>query len=184
MRQNLRKPAQVLSHIFVLAFAAILFAENQSLTMKAIVIHEYGGPEVLKYEDVPIPEPKEDQILIRVIAAGVNPVDGMIRAGMFSKNAQALFSRILGGDVAGVDGKSGPAQAARSGCLRRLHQTKVRRARERRRCGARFDWQGDPCAFLWCSKERWVHRIPCCSTGSGGAGQTRHPRCSTERGAE
>jgi len=53
-------------------------------TMKAIVVHEYGGPEVLKYEDVPRPEPKDDQILVRVIAAGVNPVDGLIRSGMFA----------------------------------------------------------------------------------------------------
>ncbi len=49
--------------------------------MKAIVIHEYGGPEVLKYEDVPRPEPKEDEILIRVMAASVNPVDAAIRKG-------------------------------------------------------------------------------------------------------
>jgi len=54
--------------------------------MKAVVIHEYGGPEVLKYEDVSQPEPKEDQILVRVIAAGVNPVDGLIRSGMFAKH--------------------------------------------------------------------------------------------------
>jgi NADPH:quinone reductase-like Zn-dependent oxidoreductase len=46
--------------------------------MKAVVIHEYGRPEVLKYENVPQPEPKEDQVLVRVVAAGVNPVDGMI----------------------------------------------------------------------------------------------------------
>ena len=75
--------------------------------MKAIVIHEYGGPEVLKYEDVPRPEPKEDQILIRVIAAGVNPVDGMIRSGMFAKDGNRAFPIILGGDVAGVVEKVG-----------------------------------------------------------------------------
>ena len=70
--------------------------------MKAIVIHEYGGPEVLKYEDVPRPEPKADQILIRVIAAGVNPVDGMIRSGMFAKDGNGAFPMVLGGDIAGV----------------------------------------------------------------------------------
>src|SRR3989442_1559881 len=43
--------------------------------MKAIVVHEFGGPEVLKYEDAPRPEPKENEVLIRVIAAGVNPVE-------------------------------------------------------------------------------------------------------------
>src|SRR5215470_16328992 len=61
-------------------------AQSPAPTMKAVVIHEYGGPEVLKYEDIPRPEPKNDQLLIRVIAAGVNPVDGMIRSGMFAKH--------------------------------------------------------------------------------------------------
>src|SRR5256886_8245631 len=75
--------------------------------MKAIVAHEYGGPEVLKYEDAPRPEPKEDEILVRVIAAGVNPVDGMIRSGMFAKNQKLTSPMILGGDIAGVVEKTG-----------------------------------------------------------------------------
>jgi len=92
------------------AFAAgilntVLFAQSVKPTMKAIVIHEYGGPEVLKYEDIPQPEPKDDQLLIRIIAAGVNPVDGMIRSGMF--NGNRAFPIILGGDVAGVVEKIG-----------------------------------------------------------------------------
>jgi NADPH:quinone reductase-like Zn-dependent oxidoreductase len=85
----------------------VSWAQSINPTMKAIVIHEYGGPEVLKYEDVPRPEPKEDQILIRVIAAGVNPVDGMIRSGMFAKDGNRAFPIILGGDVAGVVEKVG-----------------------------------------------------------------------------
>ena len=52
-------------------FPHFVFAEDKPL-MKAIVAHEYGGPEVLNYEDVPRPEPKENQILLRVIAAGVD----------------------------------------------------------------------------------------------------------------
>ena len=94
-----------------IATAAILpsvsVAQPAKLTMKAIVLHEYGSPEVLKYEDVPRPEPKEDQILVRVIAAGVNPVDGMIRSGMFAKDEKTAFPRILGADIAGVVEKSG-----------------------------------------------------------------------------
>ena len=85
----------------------VSWAQSIKPTMKAMVIHEYGGPEVLKYEDVPRPEPKEDQILIRVIAAGVNPVDGMIRSGMFAKDGNRAFPIILGGDVAGVVEKVG-----------------------------------------------------------------------------
>jgi NADPH:quinone reductase-like Zn-dependent oxidoreductase len=53
--------------------------------MKAIVVHEYGGLGVLKLEDAPRPEPKDDQVLIRVIAAGVNPVDAHIRTGRSAK---------------------------------------------------------------------------------------------------
>src|SRR5438128_3821183 len=76
--------------------------ESTGPTMKAIVVHNYGGPEVLKYEDTQRPEPKDDQLLIRVIAAGVNPVDGMIRSGMFAKEGSRAFPIILGGDIAGV----------------------------------------------------------------------------------
>jgi NADPH:quinone reductase-like Zn-dependent oxidoreductase len=92
----------VLQSFSAFAFAATPFAQNVKPTMKAVVIHEYGGPEVLKYEDVARPEPKEDQILIRVISAGVNPVDGLIRSGLFAKHSEAAFPMILGGDIAGV----------------------------------------------------------------------------------
>jgi NADPH:quinone reductase-like Zn-dependent oxidoreductase len=77
----------------------------QTSTMKAIVVHESGGPEVLKYEDAPRPEPKEDEILIRVMAAGVNPVDGYIRSGKFRGGGSLPF--IPGMDVAGVVEKTG-----------------------------------------------------------------------------
>ena len=79
----------------------------QAETMKAIVAHEYGPPETLKYEDAPRPEPKDDQVLVRVIAAGVNPVDGMILSGMFSKSKKLAGSLIPGGDIAGVVEKTG-----------------------------------------------------------------------------
>ena len=82
-------------------------AQSATPTMKAIVIHQYGGAEVLKYEDVPRPEPKDDQLLVRVIAAGVNPVDGMIRSGMFAKGGSGAFPIILGGDIAGLVEKVG-----------------------------------------------------------------------------
>jgi NADPH:quinone reductase-like Zn-dependent oxidoreductase len=99
-----------LTVIAALAAAPMLLtiskAESAAPTMKAIVIHEYGGPEVLKYEDVPRPEPKDDQLLVRVIAAGVNPVDGMIRSGMFASEKR-VFPIILGGDIAGVVEKVG-----------------------------------------------------------------------------
>ena len=91
----------------IAALAATSLGHADKPTMKAVVIHEYGGPEVLKYEDVPQPEPKQDQLRIHVIAAGVNPVDGMIRSGMFDKEGRRAFPVILGGDISGVVEKVG-----------------------------------------------------------------------------
>jgi NADPH:quinone reductase-like Zn-dependent oxidoreductase len=73
----------------------------------AIVAHEYGGPEVLKYEEIQRPEPKDDEILIRVIAAGVNAVDASIRAGKFAKVFGTRLPLIPGSDIAGVVEKAG-----------------------------------------------------------------------------
>jgi NADPH:quinone reductase-like Zn-dependent oxidoreductase len=73
-------------------------------SMKAIVVHQNGGPEVLKYEDAPRPQPKDDEILIRVMAAAVNPVDVAIRAGRFGGHG---FPFIPGMDVAGVVERAG-----------------------------------------------------------------------------
>ncbi|HEV2861758.1 MAG TPA: NADPH:quinone reductase [Pyrinomonadaceae bacterium] len=52
--------------------------------MKAIRVHEFGGPEVLRYEDAPEPRPGAGQVVVRVRAAGVNPVDTYIRAGIYA----------------------------------------------------------------------------------------------------
>jgi NADPH:quinone reductase-like Zn-dependent oxidoreductase len=97
----------VLQCVFVIAFAVTPFAQSIKPTMKAIVIHEYGGPEVLKYEDVPRPEPKDDQILVRVIAAGVNPVDEAGRSERSAKFFGITLPFIPGYDVAGIVEKTG-----------------------------------------------------------------------------
>ncbi len=86
-------------------FAAIPSGEKP--TMKAVVIHAYGGLEVLKLEDVPQPEPKEDEILIRVIAASVNPVDAAIRQGYLAQIIGDKLPLIPGMDAAGVVEKTG-----------------------------------------------------------------------------
>lgn len=75
--------------------------------MKAVVLRSYGGPEVAKLEDVPRPEPKDDEILIRVIAASVNPVDVAIRKGYLAEIIGRPFPLILGMDAAGVVEKTG-----------------------------------------------------------------------------
>lgn len=97
----------MLSRILLILAGSLLlpaFAEAQSATMKAIVLHSFGGPEVLKYEGAPRPEPKEDELLIRVMAAAVNPVDVAIREGRFGGGKLPL---ILGMDVSGVVEKTG-----------------------------------------------------------------------------
>jgi NADPH:quinone reductase-like Zn-dependent oxidoreductase len=70
--------------------------------MRAIVIHEFGGPEVLKLEDVPRPTPAADEVLIKVYATGVNPVDWKIREGARKEKFPTNFPLILGWDVSGV----------------------------------------------------------------------------------
>jgi NADPH:quinone reductase-like Zn-dependent oxidoreductase len=77
-------------------------------TMKAVRIHEYGGPEVLRYEDAPRPEPGEGDVLVRVHAAGVNPVDWKIRDGRSRQRLPYALPLILGWDFSGVVELVGP----------------------------------------------------------------------------
>ena len=81
--------------MLAMVLPSIAFTQTNKPTMKAIVVHEYGGPEVLKYEDVPKPEPGENEVLVRVIAAGVNPVDGAARSAKFAQFlVQMLISAV------------------------------------------------------------------------------------------
>src|SRR3954453_21297341 len=66
--------------------------------MKAVQIHAYGGPEVLQLEEVPRPEPKANEVLVKVHAAGVNPVDWKIREGYLS----TPLPMIMGIDFSGI----------------------------------------------------------------------------------
>src|SRR6266403_5584094 len=77
-------------------------ASATSQTMKAIRIHNYGGPEVLKYEDAPRPKPQAGEVLIRVHAAGVNPIDWKVREGHMKDFWLHKFPLILGWDLSGV----------------------------------------------------------------------------------
>lgn len=65
--------------------------------MKAVRIHEFGGPEVLKYEDAPDPKPRKDQVLVRVRASALNHLDLWVRQGLPGVN----LPHILGSDIAG-----------------------------------------------------------------------------------
>jgi NADPH:quinone reductase-like Zn-dependent oxidoreductase len=102
------KPKLYLAIVVVFALAlSARGAQSATSTMKAIVVQEYGGPEVLKYEDAPRPEPKENEALVRVIAAGVNPVDALIRSGKYAKFFGTTLPLIPGYDIAGIVEKTG-----------------------------------------------------------------------------
>ncbi|GAA1193691.1 NADPH:quinone reductase-like Zn-dependent oxidoreductase [Kitasatospora gansuensis] len=70
--------------------------------MKAIAIRQYGGPEVVEYTELPDPKVGPDSVLVRVKAAGVNPVDWKIRQGYLDGIIDAHFPLIMGWDMAGV----------------------------------------------------------------------------------
>ena len=78
----------------------------ESGKMRAIVIHAYGGPEVMKLEEVARPEPAADEILIRVVSASINPVDVGIRKGYLAELV-GNFPLIPGMDAAGIVEKVG-----------------------------------------------------------------------------
>ena len=70
--------------------------------MKAAVLHEYGAPSKLKFEDFPDPQPGPGEVRIRVLAASINPVDWKMRSGEARERFPVQFPGILGRDVAGV----------------------------------------------------------------------------------
>jgi NADPH:quinone reductase-like Zn-dependent oxidoreductase len=76
--------------------------------MKAIVVHEYGGPEVLKFEEYPDPVPGPGEVLVRVAAASVNPIDYKRRAGLTKDFYPMTFPGLIGVDLAGTVTKLGP----------------------------------------------------------------------------
>ena len=86
--------------------------------MKAAVLHEYGGPNKLKYEDFPDPQPGPGEVRVRVLAVSVNPVDWKMRSGEAKALFPVEFPGVLGRDLAGVveslgEGVVGFAEGAR-----------------------------------------------------------------------
>lgn len=75
--------------------------------MKAVIINEYGDTDKLAYVEVPKPEPDEGEVLVRIKAAGVNPVDYKIRSGLYQGRMPVEMPVILGWDVAGIVEKNG-----------------------------------------------------------------------------
>jgi NADPH:quinone reductase-like Zn-dependent oxidoreductase len=70
--------------------------------VKAVVLHEYGGPDKLKYEDVPDPVAGEGQVLVRVTASSVNPIDFKMRSGAAKDRYPLELPAILGRDISGI----------------------------------------------------------------------------------
>ena len=77
-------------------------------TMKAVCIYSYGGTGVLKYEDAPKPHPAAGEVLVRVHAAAINPVDWKIREGHLGAMLHHTLPLVLGWDVSGVVDAVGP----------------------------------------------------------------------------
>jgi NADPH:quinone reductase-like Zn-dependent oxidoreductase len=77
-------------------------------TMKAAQIADYGGPEQIVIEQVPVPEPGKGQVLVRLKAAGVNPADWVMRSGYFKARMQLPFPWIPGLEGAGIVDAVGP----------------------------------------------------------------------------
>jgi len=70
--------------------------------MKAVCIYSYGGPEVLRYEEMPRPHPGDGEVLVRVHAAAINPVDWKIREGHLKDMLKHTLPLVLGWDFSGV----------------------------------------------------------------------------------
>jgi NADPH:quinone reductase-like Zn-dependent oxidoreductase len=103
---SLRLLAVLSLTIFAGLYSHAARADEKSM-MKAVVAHEYGAPEVLKFEDVPRPEPKENEALVRVIASSVNPADPLTLSGKYAREFGTHLPLIPGYDVAGVVEKTG-----------------------------------------------------------------------------
>jgi len=104
------KSVRILRALTVIAVTAVAISSVCAATgplMKAAALQQYGGPEVLKLEQVPRPEPKDDEVLVRVVAAGVNPVDAYVRQGRLSERGLDKGPMIIGYDIAGVVDKTG-----------------------------------------------------------------------------
>jgi NADPH:quinone reductase-like Zn-dependent oxidoreductase len=76
--------------------------------MKAAVIHAYGWPDELKFEDMPDPSPGPGEVLIRTAATSINPLDVKVRSGAVKEYFPVSFPAILGWDVSGTVEKAGP----------------------------------------------------------------------------
>src|SRR5215468_3601386 len=84
--------------------------------MKAVRFDEYGGIDVLRVADVPVPEPAQGEVLVKVKATSINPGEAKIREGLLHSRRPATFPSGEGSDLAGIVTKMGiGAEAVKAG---------------------------------------------------------------------
>src|SRR6201993_2793734 len=105
--QFARSALPVLSLVALAVVSVCVTGADEKPNMRAVVAHEYGAPDVLKIEQVPKPEPKENEVLIRVLASGVNPADPLTLSGKYALEFGTHLPLIPGYDIAGVVEKTG-----------------------------------------------------------------------------
>lgn len=128
----------------------------KNLHIPAVCVHAYGGPEQLQLQEVPVPVPAEDQVLIKVVASGVNPIDWKIRegfmkhplpyipgveaSGIVTAVGESVFGKKVGDQVYGsVDGSYATyAIAQGEGLFRKPHEVSFEEAATM--AGARTAW--------------------------------------------
>src|SRR5438874_11262608 len=98
-----------------LASAVLAAGAGEKPMMKAVIAQEYGAPEALKFEEVPRPQPKEDEALVHVIASGVNPAEPLTLSGKYAQDWGTHLPLTPAYDLAGgvekVGAKSSPPPA-------------------------------------------------------------------------
>src|ERR1035438_8842925 len=78
-----------------------------SKTMKAIQFHDYGGPDQLILENIPVPEPRPGEVLVKIVASAINPWDWKLRSGVYKSGMQVKFPVIPGIEGSGTVVKTG-----------------------------------------------------------------------------
>jgi NADPH:quinone reductase-like Zn-dependent oxidoreductase len=105
--QFARSALPVLSLVALAVVSVCVTGADEKPNMRAVVAHEYGAPDVLKIEQVPRPEPNDDEALVRVIASSVNPADPLTLSGKYANEFGTHLPLIPGYDIAGVVEKTG-----------------------------------------------------------------------------